>query len=205
MYPQTKDGTDSTPIEWLVLDYDAEKNRALLISRYGLELKPYNTRETSITWEKCSLRTWLNQLFITKAFDISEQAAILLTKVDNSSIQGYNKWSASGGKTTQDKIFLLSLAEANKYFDVTIDNDYNKKARIHETDYATQQDPDPYISDYLTEDGMDATVWWLRSPGFEQERAAFVNCAGSFGAEFVSRKDVAVRPAFWLDLNADIF
>ena len=41
-YPQTESGNDATPIEWLVLDYDEDNNRALLLSRYGLDAKPYN-------------------------------------------------------------------------------------------------------------------------------------------------------------------
>ena len=88
-YPQTSSGTDSTPIEWLVLDHDAKNNRTLLISRYGLDAKPYNEKYTDITWEQCTLRTWLNETFINKAFSAEERSAIRLTKVDNSSGQGY--------------------------------------------------------------------------------------------------------------------
>ncbi len=39
-YPQTASGTDKTAIEWNVLDYDAENNKVLLLSHYGLEAKP---------------------------------------------------------------------------------------------------------------------------------------------------------------------
>ena len=69
-YPQTAAGTDKTPIEWLVLDRDG--NKALIISRYGLDAQPYNTKCTDITWEKCTLRTWLNSTFMNKAFTSEE-------------------------------------------------------------------------------------------------------------------------------------
>ena len=93
-YPQTSEGTDQTPIEWIVLDVQDEK--ALLLSRYGLDAKPYNKEYTDITWEKCSLRTWLNDEFMKSAFTPKERSAILLTAVNNSASQGYSKWSTSG-------------------------------------------------------------------------------------------------------------
>ena len=120
-YPQTADGKDMTPIEWLVLARDG--NKALLISRYALDAKRYNNSNTE-KWETCTLRTWLNGTFYNKAFSSAEQAAILTTSVDNSSNQGY--WGRSGGNT-QDKVFLLSYAEANKYFGITHFNSSNTK------------------------------------------------------------------------------
>lgn len=74
-YPQTALGNDQTPIEWLVLARDGRQ--ALLISRYGLDAKPYNTKLSSTTWGKCTLRTWLNDTFLNKAFSSTEQTAIL--------------------------------------------------------------------------------------------------------------------------------
>lgn len=120
-----------TPIEWLVLARDG--NKALLISRYWLDAQPYNTDHTSVTWETCTLRTWLNVTFYNKAFSSDEQAAILTTSVDNGKNQGYSKWSTSGGNNTEDKVFLLSYAEANKYFGVTYDNISNTKSRVAPT------------------------------------------------------------------------
>ena len=136
-YPQTASGEDMTPIEWLVLARDG--NKALLISRYGLDAQPYNTDHTSVTWETCTLRTWLNVTFYNKAFSSDEQAAILTTSVDNGKNQGYSKWSTSGGNNTEDKVFLLSYAEANKYFGVTYDSISNTKSRVAPTAYAIAQ------------------------------------------------------------------
>ena len=105
-YPQTSGGNDSTEIEWLVLARDG--NKALLMSRYGLDAKPYNTEYTSITWEECTLRIWLNGTFLNKAFTAAEQKGILLTNVDNGSSQGYSKWSTSGGNNTCTETLLFN-------------------------------------------------------------------------------------------------
>ena len=59
----------------------------------------------------------MNGAFLNKAFVEQEQAGILLTNVDNSDSQGYNGWNTSGGNNSQDKLFLLSYAEANKYLE----------------------------------------------------------------------------------------
>ena len=201
-YPQTASGTDKTPIEWLVLDRDG--SRALLISRYGLDAQPYNTTYTSVTWENCTLRTWLNGTFMNKAFTTEEQKAILTANVDNSSSQGYSGWSTSGGNNTQDKIFLLSYAKANKYFGVTYNDSNNTKARVAPTAYAKKQGA--YTSSsYKTADGDIAGWWWLRSPGFDQHYAAYVLDGGSLLYYYVNFGDGCVRPALWVNLESGIF
>ncbi len=201
-YPQTKEGNDATPIEWLVLARDGDK--ALLISRYGLDAQPYNKDNTSVTWETCTLRTWLNSTFYNKAFSSAEQAAILTTNVDNSKSQCYSGWNASGGNNTQDKVFLLSYAEANKYFGVTYDNSSNTKSRVAPTAYAIAQGAFTYSYD-KTADSTDAGWWCLRSPGNYQDRAAGVDTVGSLGNSSVSNVSGSVRPALWVNIDAGIF
>lgn len=201
-YPQTKAGNDATPIEWLVLARDGDK--ALLISRYGLDAQPYNTDYTSVTWETCTLRTWLNGTFYNKAFSSAEQAAILTTDVDNSKNQCYSGWSTNGGKNTQDKVLLLSYAEANKYFGVTYNNSSNTKSRVAPTAYAIAQGTGKNSS-YKTADGIDAGWWRLRSPGVSQYDAAYVSTDGSLYANRVNVGSGSVRPALWVDIDAGIF
>ena len=89
-YPQTASGADSTPVKWIVLDI--RDNKALLLSKYGLDAVPYNDDNNSaVTWETCTLRTWLNDTFLNAAFTQEEAEAILMTQVDNSDSQGYEK------------------------------------------------------------------------------------------------------------------
>ncbi len=207
-YEQDNDLTNGPEeIEWIVLDVTEDK--ALLLSKYGLDAKQYHKKYAGITWEECSLRDWLNNEFINEAFSGEEQAAILLTKVDNSSEQGYSEWDTDGGNDTQDKIFLLSCAEANKYLDVTYDNNNNLKARVVPTPYAIAHGAWTNYQ-WKTADGEDAGRWWLRSPGRHQYRAAFVYGAGSLRSTHVTSSNDhfggnTVRPALWLNLTSDIF
>lgn len=201
-YPQTAEGNDSTAIEWVVLQ--KEGNKALLISRYGLDAQPYNAEYTDATWETCTLRTWLNSTFMNKAFTAEEQKAILTTTVDNSSSQGYSGWSTSGGNNTKDQIFLLSYVGANKYFDVTYSDNDNTKARVKPTAYAEKQSTDANNSN-MTADDSSTGWWWLRSPGEDQRSAACVDTDGSLNYSNVNDDTGCVRPALWVNLESGIF
>ena len=201
-YPQTAAGDDKTPIEWLVLD--VEGNKSLLISRYGLDVKPYHTQWIEMTWEKCSMRSWLNSDFLTKAFSANEQKAILTTAVDNSGSQGYSEWSTSGGNDTQDRIFLLSYGEASKYFGVTFENSNNMKARVAPTAYAIKHGAYTFSS-YKNADGEEAGWWWLRSPGNYMDFGADVSMDGSLNYYYVTYDHGCVRPALWVDLESSFF
>ena len=195
------------PIEWLVLD--VQDGRALLISKYGLDAKPYNKELTDTTWERSSLRIWLNDYFLNKAFTISERDVILLTDVDNSDSQRYSdwskKWNAIGGNDTQDYIFLLSCREAFQYFNVTKENNENIASRISPTAYARAQGA--YVTkDYLAGDGKPAAAYWtLRSPGIFQNDAAFVINDGALASYYVVNSLACVRPALWVNLDSGIF
>lgn len=200
-YPQTAKGTDKSPIEWIVLARDGQN--ALLLSKYGLDAEPYNTEYANVTWETCTLRSWLNSDFLNRAFTSSEQKAILTTNVDNSKSQGY--WSTSGGNNTQDRVFLLSYQEANTYLDVRDEEEDgaedNMTSRTSPTAYAKAQGAGTSSSDHTSE-GAAAGWWWFRSPGSLRSSAAFVYGDGSLIYSSVSDDDVCVRPALWVNLGA---
>ena len=200
-YPQTAEGTDQPPIEWIVLE--VKDGKALVISRYGLDAKPYHTEHIDVTWETCSLRAWLNSDFLNAAFIPEEQAAIPVTEVDNSAVQGYSGWNTDGGNNTQDQVFLLSYAEANRYFGVTREDMDNMKARVQPSDYAISRGAE--ASSSMTESFARAGHWWLRSPGSVQGSAACVLDLGSMRRGPVNIGINCVRPALWLDLNSEIF
>lgn len=202
-YPQTKDGKDNTPIEWMILDHYGQ--RALVVSKYGLDAQPYNITGHAATWETCTLRTWLNGTFYNMAFSSAEQAAILTTNVDNSKNQCYSGWETNGGNNTQDKVFLLSYKEAYVYFDVTEDSHCNEKSPVAPTAYAIAQgaDVDSYCK---TEDGTAARWWWLRSPGYYQFSAAYVESDGSLDSLYcIDNASGSVRPALWVNIESAIF
>ena len=201
-YPQTKEGTDQTPIEWIVLDYDEANHKALLLSKYGLDTKLYNTYWTDVTWENCSLRTWLNGKFLNKAFSAEEQSAILITDVDNSPGQGNTEWNTDSGNNTQDRIFLLSYNQARHYLSATLKGSNKNNIRIAPTAYAIGWGAWTSASTQ-TEEGTAAGWWWLRSPGYSQREAANVRADGSLGDTTVTDKGGTIRPALWLNLESD--
>ena len=131
-----------------------------------------------------------------------EQSAILTTNVDNSSSQEYQEYSTwNNGNNTQDRIFLLSYAEANRYFEVTDDD--NIRSRVAPTAYACSQGASAY--QYQTADGELAGWWWLRSRGTYADWAAVVWFNGTINSEHMSSKSIVVRPVLWLDLESDYF
>ena len=192
-YPQTADGDDMTAIEWLVLAREGKK--ALLISRYGLDAKKYHSEYNAISWQNCTLRPWLNSTFLNKAFTATEQSAILMTNVDNSKAQGYYSYS-DGGNNTEDKVFLLSYAEAHKYLGIT-DDGYNEELSVEATAYAKERG-------VATSDD-NRIWWWLRSPGEAKDEATNVFPGGYISSCYVSYPSNAVRPALWVNLESGIF
>lgn len=183
-------GAHGTPIEWQVLEIKDDK--ALLISRYVLDSKPYNDSLKNTTWDDCSLRRWLNEKFLNKVFSKKEREAIIETDVNNEKNPYYRVFA---GENTKDKIFLLSISEVNNYFK---DNELRKCAP---TAYAKKQGV--YTNSlHYTEDGYSCW-WWLRSPGAEHDLAASVYYGGAvdiFGRG-VDFDKCGVRPALWVDLK----
>ena len=208
-YPQTASGTDETPIEWIVLN--EQKDKVLLVSRYCLDAKPYNKKDKDVTWETCTLRAWLNEEFLKKAFTKEERKSILLTNVDNSDEQGWafkyyhSPDDATCGNDTQDKIFLLSLAEADRYSLVTLDDgDGAEQTRVAPTEYAKAASI--WIDeDHKTLDGQAAVNWWLRSTGVLQNEAIIGSRDGGTSNADVYYDDFGVRPALWLDRASGTF
>ena len=135
---------------------------------------------------------------------IAKQAAILTTEVKNDSKQCYG-WTTSGGKDTQDKIFLLSYAEAFRFFQIQFGVRNNVAARIVPTAYASKAGARQDNRKNKAEDGSIAGWWFLRSPGCFQNCAAAVGTDGSLYHTYVNTTHACVRPAFWLDLDSDFF
>ena len=178
-------------IEWSVLA--KEDNRVLLISKYALDCKQYNAELTDVTWEICSLRQWLNGTFLNDAFSAEEQALIQDTYV---SADANPKYDTNPGNATTDKVFLLSINEAEKYFG----SDEDRKCTS--TEYAKANGA--YTNSIYTKNGVLTCEWWLRSPGHHRSNATFVDCDGSvfYFGDYVSYDYAGVRPALWINLDS---
>ena len=188
-------GNGKEPIEWLVLDYDANTNSALLISRFGLDARAYEPGDGLTAypaWEKSDIRRWLNGTFLNEAFTAAEQTGIVTTTVRTPSYKGY-----SGGAVSQDQIWLLSREEAEKYFTSLASR------KTSPTAYAVARGAWQYSgreSQYKVND-EGCCWWWLRSPGGDGNSASYVLYDGSLISIEVGYTGNAVRPAFWLDMD----
>lgn len=124
------ESTGKEPIEWLVLTQDNEK--MLVVSKYCLDYMRYPDDWTSnISWEKSSLRSYLNSDFINNTFSAEEQQNIILTQ--NSNVASEDYYSTVDGNLTQDRVFLLSIDEVQKYLPASTSSESSKRA--YGTDY----------------------------------------------------------------------
>ena len=174
---------------WLVLDVQGDK--ALLITEHIIELRAFTTSDTRIDknkpvlWEDCTLRAYLNEEFYYEKFTPQEQVRILETRNANEN----PAYGADGCDDTIDKVFLLSVEEANKYF---ADGD-GRKAR------------------YTQKDNSDRSFdsWYLRTPltigttnaprvAYVSEYSGDVSDGVSGGTGVMGYN--GVRPALWLSL-----
>ena len=175
------------PIEWQVLDI--HNGKALVISKYGLDCKPYNETLSGVTWETCTLRKWLNNDFLNSAFSDSERAKILSVRVF---ADKNPKYDTNPGNATQDKIFLLSIPEAQKYFG----NDEERKCKP--TAFAVANG-----THVNSENGNCG--WWLRSLGGYYQTWTDIVCSNGYIGKYstnVNNDSAAVRPAFWMNLES---
>ena len=191
------------PIRWIVLARDGD--RVLVISRYVLDCKLYDEERRPVTWETCTLRAWLNGEFLNAAFDADELELIQTTHVTADPNPIYD---ADPGADVDDKLFLLSLYEAESYF--LPDMTGIAKWRVYEQTYpALLCEPTAYSAAHgcapQSENG--SARWWLRTPGLSASSAAWVTRTGGFrdqGSLVDCSNSLVIpgiRPAMWIDLG----
>lgn len=209
-YQRNADTKD--PVKWRVLAN--EGGQLFLLSDQNLEVFQYHTERENVTWETSTMRSWLNGYgtysddnLLTAAFSAKEQAAIAETSVVNDDNTGYyddSDYVTDGGNNTTDRLFLLSLDEAfsRPYFPKGSDSRYAANT-LYVADggrLGTYMNSEEDYGTYLDN-------WWLRSPGSDNMRAAFIEEDGGDVAsgEWVDDKSSAVRPAFNLNLSSVLF
>ena len=188
---------EKDPIEWLVLDRDGSK--VMLISKYVLDALPYmrfsfDREHTPVTWKTCLLRQWLNSSFVETAFDPGEVRMLERTKVKK----------ADGSSDTVDRVYVLSVQEAEHYF--ATDEDRKCIATQFALDFGA----------YRSSVGHTC-LWWLRTPVYsdgdslqladESYITYRVACVGTSGqivsvGHGVLNRGYGVRPVVWVDTEA---
>ena len=180
----TKDGSKiKEPIEWLLVK--KEENKVLIISKFGIDCKPYHEKYEKTSWKKCTLRSWLNGEFYSNAFTSEEKEMIEVTEVkeETKSFLGLLN-------TANDKVFVLSVNEAKEYLP---------------TDRSKQAEPTMHAmkNNAYQNTATKACFWWLRSPGVGERREALVDGEGIIDTrgDIAYSNNVAVRPAMWIKLK----
>ena len=209
------------PIEWIVLkETDTEM---YLLSKYVLDCVINGGYDDLYKngWKDSLIRKWLNEVFLNKAFNKSEQDRIILSDVKTSNTFSWNG-KLDSGTGVQDKLFLPSRAEAILYFgnedDTIIEQKrianvtrfaYEKGCCIRPLEYnevlkkwvraknltaKTVLKNDTYETDTATT--CWSATWVLRST----KNNGFVVCEdGSIGCAYSPEYNfLGIRPAVWV-------
>lgn len=200
-------------IKWRILNNS--KNDLLLISDKALDNRRYNEDIRNITWEKSTIRSWLNgysasensigkdyskENFIESAFSKTERDVINNTKVVNKDNIDYK---VSGGNDTKDKIFLLSETDtytntAKKYGLISDRGVYDEGKFCKTSTYAKAMG----TFNSIAKGYIGGCWWWLRSPGQYEDCAAgiFEYGYGYNSGYLVDDYDNGVRPVIKLNI-----
>lgn len=203
-YPQSSDGNggfNNDPIKWRVLS--VEGNEALLLADKNLDGGiPYHEEYETITWETCTIRSWLNGYgsganqngidytsdnFINRAFTAGEQNAILQKTVENADNPDYG---TEGGNNTSDKLFLPSISEMTTpaYGFPSDPDEYADARKAKNTAYTASK------NSYMSDEGK-TDMYWLRSPG----RYSSISSLAAYvrGSGYVRRDGSYVDVSYW--------
>jgi hypothetical protein len=207
-YPQTENADDASPIRWLVLENS--RSELFVLSEFIIDCRRYHNEFAATTWRDSDLRNWLTTELCRVAFNPAERDVIKLTTCGD---------NGEGSPSTQDRLFLLSVAEVRALTGVH-DDGASVRRRTVGTSFAQAAKPDGcrlYVydkgvpADYLLVDGTlrGCSWWWTRTQlqitNGRSARAAFIGARSnvkSYGR--VDIRHYGVRPAMKLDLQAPL-
>ena len=172
-------------ITWYVLE--EKDGKLLLLCEQILNAVSFDKEWKDTSWRNSDIREWLNDEFYKKAFSDTEKKSIQSTTVKTAKNETHG---TSGGADATDKVFLLSIEEAKKYFAD------NTKRRAKVTDYAALKGT--YVGSDTSNSGYGN--WWLRSMGQNAMSASFVSSYGQINSDGKNTNDtsVGIRPAIWI-------
>lgn len=222
------DGEDGTqgiryfacePLLWRVLE--VRDGTAFLLSHSAVECEPFQADYRDVSWENCTLRSWLNgygsesnasakdysgsgDSFLSLAFSAEEQAAILTTAVRNE--KNYY-FGMDSGAQTKDRIFLPAESELFIHDSSAIhgfsrrDDVADRAKQFRPTDYAVRKGA-------WKESGERGNVFWItRTTGYTHDNVVYVDESGYMYNRgiLVTCADAAVIPALVLDLDSSVY
>ncbi len=191
------------PIKWRVLSLNGSD--AFLLADKSIDCKTYNTADADVTWETCSLRSWLNGSFYNTAFSSNEKGAIKTVDVKSVTYDGF--------VNTKDNLYLLSCEEAkNTAYGFTGNDDTRiSKNTAYTTSlgaYTYEYDDDVVWS--VSSEGKKyngSGYWWLRDSdcdGRYYNYASYVWKDGTVSSRgsIVTDSVNTIRPCLHIDLSS---
>lgn len=188
---------------WRVLSI--QNDRALIITEYIIEQRPYHDTYVAITWADSSIRKYLNSEFYNR-FSNEEKSRIISVINKNYDNQWYG---TAGGTDTCDNIFLLSMEEAVcQYFGDSSARLYNPRKNQRYWFERKDENNCKRVAK-LADNTEQIWWWWLRSPGRVNIKAVYIHGDGNIGIQGnnILKGNIAdgkctggLRPALWLKL-----
>ena len=207
------------PLLWRVLE--VRDGTAFLLSHAAVECEPFQTDYRDVSWENCTLRSWLNGYgpqanasgkdysaagdnFLSLAFSAEEREAILTTAVRNE--KNYY-FGMDSGAPTEDRLFLPAESELFIHDSSAIhgfsrrDDVADRAKQFRPTDYAVWKG-------VWKESGERGNVFWItRTTGYTRDNVVYVDESGYMYNRgiLVTCTDAAVVPALVLDLDSSAY
>ena len=188
------------PVVWLVAEKYMEDKSLLLVSKYVIENMSFSNETNNasgtdniiveINWNSSKIREWLNSFFYEHAFTKEDKGHIMLETVSS----GINpKYKKDIGPDVQDHLFLLSIAEYEKFSNIIKSIKGRKGPLAKATPYLN-----PNIKTFL------GYPWfWLRTSGKDYKNVASVSPIGRINYRGYSYMEKGgVRPALRYSINA---
>ncbi len=215
---------DETDHRWRILWRVLEKteDEITAISEYCIDAVPWQDGAMQSQWAQSGLRRWLNHDFMMFAF--STQERILLRKMAIQT-EPNPDYKTSGGAACYDRVSLLSIEEALRYFTPDGQNvsrhiakDISQAPLPQGIEKAVWYDPGGYeamagatpfalLRGAPQEEETGGCSWWLRSPGCaggekETGYAACVMPAGEIYSAGAAVDDVkGLRPVIRISIR----
>ena len=167
----------SEPLEWLIVK--TEGNKALVVSKdviYGLPFSNGKTASATTNWADSNVRAWLSGLFIENAFNSEE-----LSVIQNSS---------GNGLSADDKIFLLSVSEAELLSP--------EQLKANATPFSA-------LCGLNLNSNQKTASWWLRNIAGISSSAYVWSEGKEIVRDGIAQSDnMGIRPAMWIELTPTV-
>ena len=165
-YMKTEDPTDLQPLQWKV--YRVDNDGVLIMTTYIIDGQPYHDYQNSeiypVTWEKSTLRSWLNGFGAESNLSHIDYTQnnfmkMAFTKGEMQCIKTVTNHNAIEETDTEDRVFMMSRDDAR----ITDFFDHYSKRTAYVTDYA--KTTGIYVKDRYceTSTGFCPGSWYLRS------------------------------------------